>query len=279
MLMKFKIIIFCLLFTGIFFSCKKAELINGSNSGTPGNSYVAMLSKLVIDNQSAYEYIYNDSSLITQEKSKFHFIAHHYNSKGQLATTEFYGNDDILSSDLQVSQTAIDSYVLVTPESGKKGGTISYEYNVNARLIKSTYSRPLSAISEYSEFSYDNNNRISRQTMYWDKMATGYIEYSYDAKGNLNREMLYNMPLSGVAELITNTQYTFDNGPNPYKSTSRLMIPGINTNQNNIIKEAYTIHLSTGQGSDKVQITETTYEYNAMGYPVKKNGDVSYVYK
>lgn len=279
MLMKFKIIIFCLLLTGIFFSCKKEDLSNVSNSGTPGNSYVAILSKIVIDNQSAYEYVYNDSSLITQEKSKFHFIAHHYNSKGQLATTEFYVNDDILSSDLQVSQTAIDSYILVTPESGKKGGIIRYEYNANAKLIKSIYTRPLSAISEYSEFSYDKNNRISRQTMYWDKMVTGYIEYSYDAKGNLNIAMLYNMPLSGVAELITDTQYTFDNEPNPYKSTSRLMIPGINTNQNNIIKEAYTIHLSTGQGSDKVQITENSYEYNAMGYPVKKNGDVSYIYK
>ena len=277
--MKFKIIIFCLLLTGMFFSCKKDELLNVSNSSTSGNSYVAILGKILIDNQSSYEYVYNDSSLITQEKSKFHFITHHYNSKGQLATTEFYGNDDILSSDLQVSQTAIDSYALVTPESGKKGGIIRYEYNANAKLIKSTYTRPLSTISEYSVFSYDKNNRISRQTMYWDNIVTGYIEYSYDAKGNLNAAMLYNMPLSGVAELITNTQYTFDNESNPYKSTNRLMIPGINTNQNNIIKEANAIHLSTVQGSDKVQITETTYEYNAMGYPVKKNGDVSYVYK
>ncbi len=278
MLMKFKIIIFCLIFTGIFFSCKKEELSNVSNSGTSGNSYVALLSKVIMDNQSVYEYIYNDSSRITQEKSKFHFIAHHYNSKGQLATTLFYGNDDILSSDLQVSQTAINSNVLVTLESGKKGGLITYEYDGNSKLTKTTFSRPLSASSEYSEFTY-NNNRISRQTIYWDKTATGYIEYSYDAKGNLIKEMLYNLPLSGVAELITSTQYTFDNESNPYKSTSRLLIPGINSNQNNIIKEAYTIHLSAGQGADKVQITETLYEYNAMGYPVKKNGNVSYLYK
>ena len=278
MLMKFKIITFCLLFTGIFFSCKKEELSNVRNSGTSGNSYVALLSKVIIDNQSVYEYIYNDSSRITQEKSKFHFIAHHYNSKGQLATTLFYGNDDILSSDLLVSQTAINSNVLVTLESGKKGGLITYEYDGNSKLTKTTYSRPLSASSEYSEFSY-NNNRISRQTMYWNKTASGYIDYSYDARGNLIKEMLYNLPISGVAELITSTQYTFDNESNPYKSTSRLLIPGINTNQNNIIKEAYTIHLSAGQGADKVQITETLYEYNAMGYPVKKNGNVSYLYK
>lgn len=279
MLMKFKIIIFCLLFTGIFFSCKKEELSNVSNSGTSGNSYVALLSKVLIDNQSAYEYSYNDSSLITQEKSKCHFIVHHYNRKGQLATTQFYGNDDILSSDLQVSQNALNSNVLVTPENGKKGGLITYEYDDNAKLIKTSYSMPLSTVSEYSEFSYDNNNRISRQTMYWDKTATGYIDYTYDAKGNLIKEILYNLPSSGIAELITNTQYAFDSEPNPYKSTSRLMIPGSSINQNNIIKETYTIHLSAGQGADKVQITETLYEYNAMGYPVKKNGNVSYIYK
>jgi hypothetical protein len=115
--------------------------------------------------------------------------------------------------------------------------------------------------------------------MYWENTATGYIEYSYDGKGNLIKEMLYNLPATGVAELITTTQYAFDNQPNPYRSSSRLMTPGISTNQNNIIKETYTIHLTAVQGPDNVQITETSYEYNGIGYPVTKNGNVSYVYE
>ena len=115
--------------------------------------------------------------------------------------------------------------------------------------------------------------------MYWENSATGYIDYSYDANGNLAKEMLYNLPLTGAAELITTTQYAYDNQQNPYKATSRLLTPGVNTNLNNIVKETYTIHLAAGQGADNVQVTETAYEYNGMGYPVSKNGNVTFIYQ
>jgi hypothetical protein len=260
----------------LLLSCKKEDLSNGLN---PGNTVAPVLSKILVNNQSTYEYIYNDSNLISEEKSTFDFKLNHYNNIGQLVSTEYYGNDDIFSSDAQVSATAVNSVALITLVTGKKGGTITYEYNANSQLIKTTYALPSSASSEYSEFNYDANNRISRQTMYWVNATTGYIDYSYDGKGNLIKEMLYNLPTSGVAELITTTSYNFDNQQNPYKQFRRLMIPGINTNQNNIIKETYTIHLTPDQGSDKVQITETSYEYNAMGYPVSSNGNISYVYQ
>jgi hypothetical protein len=90
--------------------------------------------------------------------------------------------------------------------------------------------------------------------------------------------MLYNLPSTGVAELITKTEYTFDSEQNPYKLFAKLMIPGINTNQNNIIRETYTIHLTAAQGSDNVQVTDNIYEYNAAGYPTSKNGNISYIY-
>jgi hypothetical protein len=115
--------------------------------------------------------------------------------------------------------------------------------------------------------------------MYWETTVTGYIDYIYDNNGNLTKETLYTMPASGVPEMITNTQYVFDNQSNPFKSARKLQIPGITTNQNNIVKEIYTIHFSTGQGPDNVQTTTTTYGYNSMGYPVSKNNNVSYVYK
>ena len=277
--MKSKIINYCLLFVVfvvLLLSCKKEDL---SDLGNRGNTVAPALSKILVNNQSAYEYIYSDSNLISEEKSTYDFKLNHYNTKGQIASIEYYGNDDIFSSDATVSATAVNSIALVTAETGKKGGTITYEYNNNSQLIKTTYTLPSLTISEYSEFTYDANKRISRQTMYWVNVATGYIDYSYDGKGNLNNEMLYNLPTSGVAELITTTSYNFDNKQNPYKLFRRLMIPGINTNQNNIIKETYAIHLTPAQGSDKVQITETSYKYNAMGYPVSSSGNVSYVYQ
>jgi hypothetical protein len=273
--MSVRIITFCLLFVTIFLSCKKEDL---SDVGNPAAVKAPLLSKVLENNQSSYEYVYNDSNLLTEVKSRFDYTLNHYNNKGQIVTVEYYTNDDILSNDAQVSATAMNGSGLVTADNGKKISIITYEYNENEQLIKSTNTLTTPVSSEYSEFTYNSNNRISRQTMYWDNTATGYIDYSYDGNGNLINEMLYNSQTSGDPELITTTSYTFDNQPNPYRMSGRLMIPGTNTNMNNIINETYTIHLSTDQGSDNIQTTTNIYQYNSLGYPVSKNGSVTFVY-
>ena len=277
--MRLKIISFCLLFVTIFFSCKKEDLSNGLNSGNKPTASLPMLSQVLIDNQSAYEYMYNDSSQLTTEKSKFKFNLNSYNALGQLVSTDYYGNDAVLSSDAQVVQAAMSSTAWVNSTTGVKGGTLSYVYNDKGQLIKTSYSRPVTTSTEYSEFTYDANGKINKQTMYWADAATGYIDYSYDNKGNMVKEMLYNLTSAGVAELITTTQYEFDSKLNPYKLSSKLLIPGISTNQNNIIKETYTIQINPDQGPNKVQITQDAYTYNALGYPVTENGNTAYIYK
>jgi hypothetical protein len=274
-IMKLKIISFCLVLVSIFASCKKEPL----DTGTAASSGLFLLSKVTTDNQSSDEYVYNSVNLISEEKSKFDYALHHYNASNQLVSTDFYGNDDILSSNLQVFTTAINRTEWVTPLNGVKGGTLTYEYNGSGQLVKTTYTRPSSTCSEYSLFSYDNNNRINKQMMYWENNETGYIDYSYDEKGNLITESLYNIPSPGTAELITTTQYVYDNQQNPFKSFKQLMLPGINTNVNNISKETYTLNSKNDQASDKIQITQNTYQYNASGFPVSKNGNVKYIYK
>jgi hypothetical protein len=273
--MRIKIINVCLLLAVIFFSCKKVDL---SDALAPGNTYAPVLSKVLIDNQTAYEYKYNDAGLISEEKSKFDFTAHQYNSAGQLTSSKFYGNDDILSSDATVSDKAMASTTLLTLATGKEGGTVSYEYNGQGQLLKSVITRPSSTSTEYSVFEYNAENRISKQTMYWENAATGYIDYAFDKKGNLSSESLYNMPSSGTAELITVATYTYDSEPNPYKATNKLQVPGINTNANNILKETITMHVSTDKGSDKVMVTENSYKYNSMGYPISQNNNITFVY-
>jgi YD repeat-containing protein len=276
--MNIKIITFCLFFVSIFFSCKKEQIGNTNNTGINGSSNIPLLSKVLVDKQSTYEYTYNDSNLISQEKSKFNLAIYTYNDKSQLVTTDYYANANVLSSDPTIYQAALNSTAWVTSTSGVNGGTMSYEYNSTGQLTKTTYSTPLSATSESSEFTYDANNRVSRQTMYWGTTVTGYIDYTYDGQGNLVQDMLYNMPSPGVTELFTTTQYEFDSKLNPYKGINKSMLPGINTNPNNIVKETYTIHVSSDLGSDNVQTTATTYTYNTAGYPVSKNGNTSYVY-
>lgn len=277
--MKLKLMSFCLLFIIIFFSCKKEDLSTGLGSGKNPNGILPLLSKVMVDNQSAYEYVYNDSSQLTSGKSKFNFSLNHYNASGQLISTDYYGNDDVLSGDAQVVQAAFSSNVWVCSTTGAKGGTLNYSYNDKGQLIKTSYSRPVTTSSEYSIFTYNVNGKIARQTMYWADIATGYIDYTYDNKGNMVKEILYNLTASGVAELITTTQYEFDSKLNPYKLSGKILIPGENTNPNNIIKETYTIHLSPDQGSDKVLVTQTAYTYNTVGYPVSENGNTTFIYK
>ena len=272
-----KITTFCLLLVSILFSCKKEDI--NYNIGSSTAPYIPLLSKILVDNQASTEFLYTDSNVIRQEKSKLDLTVHHYNTSGQLVTSEYWANDDVLSSDASVSQTALTQSVWVTLASGKKGGVITYEYNDNGQLNKTTSTHPLLTCSEYSLFTYDGNGRISRQSTFWEDSPTGYIDYAYDSKGNLTSEILYKVPMSGDPVAISSIKYSFDGSPNPYKMNSKYPIPGIYTNINNVTKESYTLFLSAAQGSDKVIVTDNTYTYNTMGYPVSKNGNITYVYE
>lgn len=274
--MKYKIIAFCLLLVTIMLSCKKEEMIADQ---TIGKTNVPLLVKVLTDNKTSNEFIYNDSNMISQEQSKFDLAMYHYNATGKLSSSEYYGNDDILSSDIQVSQNALNSQSLINTQTGKKGGNVVYEYASNGQLIKTSYSQTTSGSTEYSEFNYDSNDRIAKQTMFLDNTATGYINYTYDYSGNLVKETLYALVANGPDELITTTQYEFDDQANPFKPVSKLMIPGINTNQNNIIKETCTLNSAVATGSDNIRITQNEYEYNDKGYPLSMNGNVQFIYK
>jgi YD repeat-containing protein len=273
-IMRIRILTVCLFFVTIFLSCKKEDLSDAA--GPAGSNIVPVLSKVMIDNSSAAEYLYNDAGLLWEEKCKFDLTMNSYNAAGQLVSSKYYGNDDVLSSDAAVSDKALAATAWVTLASGKEGGTVTYTYNDNGQLTKTTTTRPSLTTSEYSEFTYNSNNKINKQTMFWESVATGYIDYVYDSKGNLTSETLYNLPATGTAELITITNYTYDDKLNPFKLSNKLQIPGINTNTNNILKETYTIHAA--QGSDKVVVSENTYKYNSLGYPTSQNANITFVY-
>ena len=243
--MKLKTISLCILLVGIIISCKKDELIVAENSE------VMFLSEVIMDDQTYYQYSYNDSNLISEESSKLDFLMHHYNGKNQLVSSDYFWNNSIMSSDIKTIETTLSQSDLVTSANSSKGGSITYEYNSSGQLAKAIFNRLQSANSEYSVFSYDENNRINKQILYWNSEETGYIDYSYDGKGNLIKEILYDKSANGVAEPSTTTKYVFDNKRNPYKSFNSLMIPGINTNRNNVIKEIYIVHIKAWFGNRK----------------------------
>jgi len=268
--MKVKTISLCLVIIVLALSCKKEEIgITANNSGL-------LLKQVLVDNQAVLEYTYNSSRLISAEKSKFDLTNYNY-TDNQLTSTDYYLNYNILSSDAQVSSNAMNQAGWVSASAANKGGTENFNYNGSGQLLKATYSS-VSGGSQHSEFIYGADARISKQILYWDNAETGHIDYKYDSNGNLIEEDLYNVTASGSTELSTTTIYEFDNAPNPYKSINMLPIPGLYTNTNNITKETYTINVNSEQGTGSVQVFVNTYVYNSKGYPISKNGNVTYSY-
>jgi len=267
-----KKILLIFFFSLVFFSCEKDKQLIVENTD------IQLISKVLVAGVSYYEYVYNDANLLSEEKSKFHYTKHTYNDKNQLVASDFYVDPAMFSSLGIVVEAAMNREEWVNPGNTAKSLTQTFEYNDDGHLARKTYSRSSVTDSEYSEFSFEND-RISRQTMYWQNAISFYIDYLYDEKGNLIKESKYYVPLTGIAELWTTTDYEYDNMHNPFQAFKRLMTPGKFTNPNNITKETYTIHFEVDPWTDKVQITVTSYEYNNRGYPVRVNGEAEYIYK
>ncbi|MEE4213632.1 MAG: hypothetical protein V2I34_01110 [Bacteroidales bacterium] len=266
---KIALMLFCIT---ILSSCEKVEQLIVENADIP------LISKVLIDGVSYYEYTYNDANLLNEEKSKFHYTKHNYSDNNLLSTSEFYVDPGMFSSNSRVVQASMNRTEWVNPDNSAKSLTQSFDYNSDGLLARKTYTRPSVTDSEYSEFTFENN-RISRQTMYWQDVMSFFIEYEYDENGNVTKESKYYVSSGGIAELWTTTEYEFDDMHNPFLAFKRLMSPGKYTNPNNITKETYTIYFEVDQWTQKVQITNNTYEYNSKGYPTKVNGETEYVYK
>lgn len=271
--MKFIVISISFQLILILLSCRKDNLV------VPEKKDLALLGKVQTAGQPFYEYSYTSANLISEERSKYMFTVHHYNAVNQLESTEYYSDNALLSNDLLVLENALNHKGLYNFVNSGKGSMLTYEYNSEGKLINLIFSQPLISTAERSEFSYDANGRISRETLLWDNIVLGFIDYLYDNNGNLIKESFYSLTSAGTPELSTTTQYEFDNNKNPYRSFYRLMTPGIHTNLNNIIKETLTIRSADGKLPDKVQVTTTSYTYDTRGYPVRKNDTVEFIYE
>jgi hypothetical protein len=267
-----KKILLMFFFSLLLFSCEKDKQVIIENKDIP------LISKVLIGGETYLEYSYNEANLVTEEKSKFHYAKHSYNDMNQLMTSDFYWDISMASSDSRVIEAAMNRKEWVSPENTPKSISHKFEYNSKQQLIRISYIRPSVNISDFMEFQYDND-RIIRVTGYYNNSISGYTDYLYDDYGNIIKQTKYFISSTGIAELSTTTEYEYDNMHNPYQSFKRLITPGIYTNPNNITKETLTINFDVDPSTEKVQITENSFEYNDMGYPIKVNGLTEYVYK
>jgi YD repeat-containing protein len=249
----------------ILSACDKEDsgFVYTNNSG--------LLYQVKFDSELYYEYTYNESNQIVEEKSKLHYTKHNYQN-GKLLLSDYYIDPGMYSSSSYIVDAAMNRKEWVNPTNTEKNSTKTYSYDNNGKLIKSEN------YLNICEYDYDERGRINRQTFYRENERTGYIDYFYDNNDNLIKRFHYWILASGEPELQTTTVYEFDNKLNPYKAFNSLMIPGQYTNANNIIKETYTIHFEVDHFIEKLQITENSYKYNTQGFPISKNDSEKYVY-
>ena len=261
-----------LFFSLILFSCEKDKEVIVENTG------VSLLKSVVVAGVSSGEYTYNEANLINEERSKYFYTKHNYNDRNLLTSSEYYIDPGMYSSTWTVVEASMNRKEWVSPDNTEKSLIVTCEYDSNDQLSRMIYNRPSVTNSEYSDFTFENG-RISRRTMYWNTALSSYIVYSYDVDGNLAKESRYHVPENGVPELWTTTEYEYDTMKNPYQAFKRLMLPGKNTNPNNITKQTYTLYFEVDQRTERVSTIINTYEYNDSGYPVKVNGESEYQYK
>lgn len=261
-----------LLLLAIFTSCKKEKPLIIENPGIP------LLEKVLYGPELSYIYTWNESYLISEEKTKYMYTRHNYNSKNQLVSSDFYVDPGIYSSDSHLSQASMNRTEWVNADNTAKEMFRTYEYNQNGQLIKYSINRLNTNYKSYSVFEYNAKNQISKETWYSEGKANGNTIYTYNDAGNLILKTRNDFLADGSFKLSTTTNYEFDNKKNPYLQF-KMQIPGIYTNRNNIIKETYQLWFEVDAFIKKVQITETIYEYNDDGYPVKKDGIVEFTYR
>ncbi len=264
--MKIQPIILLLIINFLLFSCEK----NAVNI-TKTNQEL-QLQKVFFNGELQYEYTYTNAGKIYEEKSKFFYTKHLYDAQKRLIASDYYIDPGIYSSCYNRLEQAMQRKEWVNPKNTEKDTQRKFYYDDLGKLKKSTDRMG------YSSYRLNENGRISRQTFYHNNKKSGFIDFKYDDKGNLHLKKHYHILENNKAELSTTTEYFFDNKRNPYQSLSALMIPGRNTNPNNIIKEIHTLHFEVDDSIEKVQATENSYKYNQAGYPVKKNRNIEFVY-
>lgn len=158
-------------------------------------------------------------------------------------------------------------------------------------------------VTDYSDFEYSNDGKLSKKLNYYlnngNALLTTYQTYEYvkglvsklsvfnpdnqliqfnvfeyDSIGNVSKSNQYLVEHGGDTIHKYTSRYRYDDKINPFIVFNCIGEPGKLTNQNNITFETTVAYYGN---SEQIYETSTTYEYNALGLPVKSNG-LNYVY-
>jgi hypothetical protein len=123
-----------------------------------------------------------------------------------------------------------------------------------------------SQLTSWATYEYANGNIVKVSWYNPQGELTQYNDYTYDNNGNIIRDDQYSNN-SGI-KLLRTVICEFDNKNNPYRVFACEGEPGIYTNRNNITKETMISYNGSTESSYSIL---HVYEYNNLDYPVRIN--------
>ena len=136
-------------------------------------------------------------------------------------------------------------------------------------------------LKSFTTFTYNTPGLPSMETRYAaDGALTGYSIYEYDDKGNVKSASVYAInATSPEPALASKTDYTYDNGLNPYRNiyTAVENIP-FSVNRNNVIWSSFTDY-SNPMVHPQPAVIRVDYTYNKNAFPssMNENGNLFFL--
>jgi hypothetical protein len=224
-------------------------------------------------------YIYNARGKIAESQSFYFYNRFIYDQEGRLVKRETAADPDMYSS-----QSHEKSELMTSGNSTISGFNIfDYEQDGKLKSIKNYFKK--NGTFEYTSmnsFVFDGSNIVTWNLHNAGNVITQFYTYEYDNNGNVIKEKQYSYLFNSGKEpaLIRETSFKYDNNNNPYKIFRELGQPGLYSNTNNIIETNSTLFIDA-PGIDKYTTSNTSYEYNAKGFPLKvisENSIYEYTY-
>ena len=241
-----------------FTTCKKEDKLE--------NLYFSdtLISQVNSENLAIQGFTYNSNYLIYESMEPYLYKRFLYDTRNTLNKVEMVYSFSALSCVAYPGQS-----VGQDPRKAAISQYSEFEYDDALRLTKKTNYFMNSGnpeLTSWQTYDYEDNRIVKISTLNPQGQLTQYNNYTYDNSGNVTRNDQYSN--YSVLKLVKTMIYEYDNKNNPYQVLACEGNPGEYTNKNNIIKETSVSYNGTAE-SPNTRLN--VYEYNGLDYPVKIN--------
>jgi hypothetical protein len=197
------------------------------------------LSKIVHNDNAYVDFFYDSLKRVSEVKihyaDTFSLEEYYYNDQNQIIRREFGDYTDVF--------TYYEDGLLRSSES-------FYENNVEWR--------------PENVFSYDENYRIIKASVYFNEAPTGYIEYLYDDYGNTTERKEFDTTNYNEKFLVSHFKFTYDNKKNPVFLLN--FFPVDLVQKNNPVYTYYYLAIMSSLPPEY----ESVFTYNEYGLPIEE---------